>query len=194
MNKKLKTIVVTSAVALIVCLMICGVWLARSGSNSPSGDPIAKQPNTSLTPPDTSIPPEKLPSSDETLINKISAGDVVVVAISADDVRDMYGYQLCVNYNKALFEYSGGLKSDIAEISLIFKSQLEFDDYILVGALNIGDGFGFNGKDAQICHMTFTAVNDCEMADISISSVKVCDSSDGGLIDVRNWSCVVTFA
>ena len=193
MNKKMKPLVLSSATVLIVCLTICGVWFVRSGSNGLNEDPTTNQPpSSSSTATDTNPTQENPLPLDETPVNKISAGDVVMVAISADDIRDMYGYQLCVTYDKDLFRYSGGLKSDIAEIGLIFKSQLEFDDYVLVGALKIGGNSGFNGKDVQICHMTFTAIQDCEVADISINGVFIVqDSSGGGLIAVTNWNCEV---
>ena len=196
MNKKLKTIVISSVAVLMVGVTICGALVLRNGSNSPGDNPVVSQPTDTTTPTSpantaTDVPPS---TEDPVVISKISTGDVFVVAVSADDIRDMYGYQLCVNYDKALFEYSGGLKSDIAEISLIFKSQLEFDDYILVGASKTGDKPGFNGKDVKICHMTFTAIQDCELADISISGIKIAGSSDGDLTDVRNWNCEVVAA
>jgi len=193
MSNKLKFIMFFSVTVLIVGIAIGGVWFAKSSSNSSQ---IANQPSVSSpTTPDTSTsPPEGSVPSDDTSINKINAGDVFVVAISANDISDMYGYQLCVNYNKTLFEYSGNLISDIAEINLIFKSHLEFDNYILVGASKTGTQSGFNGKNVQICHMTFTAIKDCELVDISISDVKVVGTLDSGLTNINNWNCEILIA
>ena len=196
MRKKIKSLVLSSATVLIVCITICGVWLVRNGSNGLNEDPTTNQPSSPSSTAENPNPTQENPLPlDETPVNKISAGDVVMVAISAADVRDMYGYQLCVTYDKGIFTYSGGLKSDIAEIGLIFKSQLEFDDHVLVGALKIDGNAGYNGKDVQICHMTFTAIQDCEVADISINGVFIVqDSLSGGLVAVTNWNCEVVVA
>ena len=177
MSRNLKPMVLSSIAVLVVGITICGVWFVRNGNFE---SPVGQQ----------AVPSENpLPSG--LINNKVNAGDKIVLAISADDVCDMYGYELCVNYNKDILEYSGGLKSDIAEISTIFKSTLNFDSYIKIGATQINGTQGINGSDIGICQMTFTAIQDCELADISISNVNIVTASDEYIKDIMNWSCEV---
>ena len=174
MGKKLKFGLLSLTAFLVIGVTICGVWFVRSGNPEPSA---VQQPN-----------PPKNPSPSEPVRNKVNAGDKIVLAISADDVSDMYGYELCVNYNKDILEYSGGLKSDISEISTIFKSTLNFDNYIKIGATQINGMQGINGSDVSICQMTFTAIQDCELIDISISNINIVTAADEYIKDLKNWS------
>ena len=76
----------------------------------------------------------------------VKAGDTVVVRVAAEQLSDMYAYQFDLLYDKAAFEYTGGLVSSISEINTIFAK--EFDGRLRVGATKIGREGGFAGRQA----------------------------------------------
>jgi hypothetical protein len=132
--------------------------------------------------PKTSIADNAIPLS-------VASGDKVVVTVEAASLEDMYGYQFQVNYDRELFDFSGGLESDIGEIETIFSKP--FDGYELVGATMIGEKQGVSGEGKSVCTMTLTARADGVVsADaLSLSDVRVIRSDLSYEEDAGGWNC-----
>jgi len=114
------------------------------------------------------------------------------VSISATEFAEMYGYELKVNYDSDLFEYSGGLSSKIAEIGTIFAK--EFDDYVLIGATKIGNQPGFSGNEVAVLQLTLTATTDGSMPVITISDISIVTADMEYVRNIGNWNYNIALA
>lgn len=168
-------------------------------SIQPGGEEIINNLNDDVTPMGNTQPqsdtrpdvePASTPQPTPTPVpqpdNIAKAGDIIVVKVSSKDVSDMYGYQFEVKYDKSLIEYKGSLKSSIPEITTIFAKNM--DSHILIGATKIGTQPGYSGEDANICEMSFVALQDCDLSQISINSVNIVKSDLSYIEGIDNWS------
>ncbi len=119
----------------------------------------------------------------------VSAGQKIVLTVTAASVDDMYGYQFQVDYDENAFEYAGELKSEVDAISTIFAKP--FNGCQLIGATMIGEQKGISGDNVAICQMKFTALKDCVLSDsaLGISKISVVSSGLEYDEDVSGWSC-----
>ena len=117
------------------------------------------------------------------------AGDTVVIRVYAPDVKDMYGYQFSLYYDKAELTYTEKKVSKIDGLDMIFARG--FNDYVLVGCTKIGSVPGYSGSNVDVCEVQFTAVKDCELSDLvfSIKEVNIVDSAMNYDEGIENWSC-----
>lgn len=126
----------------------------------------------------------------------ISAGDIVVVNVSADELDAMYGYQFDVDYNREYLEYRKRLYSDIDEILTIFATDKEQN--LLVGATMIGDAKGYSGQGVPVCRVEFIALSDFDMEPdfdakyITLSRVNVVSDDLSYLENVDGWTASIT--
>jgi Cohesin domain. len=118
----------------------------------------------------------------------VSAGQKIILTVTAKSVNDMYGYQFRVNYDEKKLEYKGELKSEVNDISTIFAKA--FEGYQQIGATMIGDKPGVSGKDMVICKMEFAAPKTCTITDstLGISKTDVVSSTLKYDEDVSGWS------
>ena len=136
------------------------------------------------------------PVGSESILDAISAGDVVVISVFADEMYDVYGYQFDMYYNRDYLEYSKRLTSDIDGISTIFATEKE--RYLLVGATMIGEVDGHSGQEVPVCHVEFVALADYEPnADISlvhtaISNVNIVTGDLQYMENVEGWTTSMT--
>ena len=132
----------------------------------------------------------------ESIPYTISAGDVVVISVFADEMYDVYGYQFDMYYDRGYLEYSKRLFSDIDEISTIFATENE--RHLLVGATMIGETNGHSGQEVPVCHVEFVALTDFELsADFpsihtAISNVNIVTSDLEYLEDIEGWTVGIT--
>ena len=115
-----------------------------------------------------------------------TAGDAITINITSGQISDMYGYQFDLLYDNNVLEYTGVLASSISEISTIFAK--EFDGYLRIGATKTGDADGFTSNRAAVCEVTLTAKKDCDLSEISISSVNVVQSDLTYMEGVADWT------
>jgi len=122
----------------------------------------------------------------------VTAGDIVVMNISADVLDDVYGYQFDVHYNRDCLEYNKRLYSDINDILTIFATDKE--TFLLVGATMLGDVEGYSGQEVPVCRVEFTALRDFDLDNDSsseffaISRVNVVTGDLQYLENVEGWS------
>ena len=126
----------------------------------------------------------------------ISAGDIVVVQVSAAEMDAVYGYQFDVNYNIEYLEYRKRLYSDIDEIITIFATEKE--RYLLVGATMSGDAKGYSGQEVAVCKVEFIALadfvleSDFDMKYITLSRVNVVSDDLSYLENVDGWTASIS--
>ena len=166
-----------TAIISILCVAVAGfsIWAFTGNGNSPV--PV-------------SLVDQQAPAGNE--MTSVSAGDIVVVNVLADEMDDVYGYQFDVHYDKDCLEYSKCLYSDIDDILTIFANYVE--DFLLVGATMLGDMEGHNGKEIPVCRVEFTALRDFESGEdlasgfYGISRVNVVTGDLQYLEDIDGWS------
>jgi len=134
-----------------------------------------------------------LTRSNQPASESVSAGQNIVVTITADSIEDLYGYQFRIIFDKEKLEYTGVAESRIDGITSIFSVPME--GYELIGATMIGDESGVSGQNIVVCEITFTAKIDGSLDDfnISITDVNVVTSSglDLDYIEgVEGWELV----
>ena len=124
----------------------------------------------------------------------VTAGQNVIITVTASSVSDMYGYQFRINFDPDEFEYAGGLHSKIQDIETIFAN--DFSGYKLVGATMLGDSAGFTGTDVIVCEMSFIALKDGDLSEMSLSmsNVGVVKSDLEYITDIPDWSMNATVA
>lgn len=120
----------------------------------------------------------------------ISSGDTVVVDIYADDMKEVYGYQFTINYDKSSLEFTNRISSSVDVIPTIFTADK--GDYLLVGATMIGDQQGFSGRAVAVCHLEFTALKAIDPTQIKISGVNVVAEDLTYHEDVSGWTVSVS--
>jgi len=118
--------------------------------------------------------------------NLIKAGEEFAITVKANEVINLYGYQFNLNYDTKKAAYKGSLKSSVDAIGTIFKKDMS--DHLLVGATMIGDTPGFSGQNVTICTMVFTAIEDLEPADFTISGVNTVDADQNYIENIDGWS------
>lgn len=124
----------------------------------------------------------------------ISAGESVLVTVTADSIEDIYGYQFHMNYDKSNVEYiENSVASNMDEITTIFSKSKEA--YELVGATMIGDGEGVSGRKKAICEMKFKVKKKTKLKDLDIfiSDVNVVQSNLEYVEGVDGWSVEVKY-
>lgn len=117
----------------------------------------------------------------------VSAGQNVVVTVTANSFADMYGYQFQLHYNKDALEYTKQLTSQLDEITTIFGKS--FSGYELIGATMIGEVPGVSGRNQAVCEVVFTAKEDGVLSDynFSIRDVRVVTSELAYLENIKGW-------
>ena len=86
---------------------------------------------------------------------QVSAGQNIVVTVSANSLDDVCSYQFKINYDKEKLEYKGNsLKSEIPTITT-FSTSIE--GYELIGAINDDPKKGVSGRNIAVCEMAFPA-------------------------------------
>jgi len=204
-NKKHRNI----AVLCILCVSILGfsMWFFNGKSNPVKDEnnhvkdeinPARYQSN----PAKDEINPDDLIDLDESnfplgnISTKISAGDIVVVNVAADEMDDVYGYQFDMNYDRDYLEYKKRLFSDIDDIITIFATDKEW--YLLVGATMTGDVRGYSGREVPVCRVEFVALNDFDLKTdsssehITVSSVNVTKDDLQYIENVDGWTASIS--
>ena len=150
-----------------------------------------KQPTKSaeetITLPDIKIPesppiPRDQPQSTIT----IKTGQDFTVAVKANEVSNLFGYQFNLNYDNKKATYKGSLKSSVSGINTIFKKDMS--DHLLVGATMIGNTPGYSGQDVTVCTMAFTAAEDFDPSTFTINGVSTVDADQNYIEDISGWS------
>lgn len=116
----------------------------------------------------------------------VRAGQDFTVTIRADEVSNLYGYQFRLGYDKKKAAYTGKLNSEIDGINTIFSKDM--DDYLLVGATMIGNTPGYSGKNETVCTVMFTAIEDIDISDFTLSNVNTVDDGQNYTENVSGWS------
>ena len=116
----------------------------------------------------------------------ISAGDTLVLTVSAPALQDVYGYQFDINYDQGAFRYEKRIYSDIGEIPTIFAKDKE--QYLLVGATMTGDTPGFTGEAVNVCRVEFVALTDYKEVPFTLSRVNVVGSDLEYTENIDNWT------
>ena len=125
-------------------------------------------------------------------VTAISAGDIVVASVFADNMDDVYGYQFDMHYYTDCLEYRNRLYSDIDEIPTIFATDKE--QSLLVGATMIGGAKGYTGRKVPVCRVEFVALSDFDfepdlgMKYINLSRVNVVKDDLEYLENVTGWT------
>jgi hypothetical protein len=122
--------------------------------------------------------------------SKISAGDIVIVNVFAEEMDGVYGYQFDLNYDREELVYSNRLYSDINGITTIFSADKERS--LLVGAMMIGGMKGYCGKGVPVCRVEFTALSDCDPGQIMLSKVNIVKDDLQYFENVEGWSASIT--
>ena len=117
----------------------------------------------------------------------VTAGQNIVVTVSADAFTDMYGYQFQLLYDEQKAEYTRQLTSRLDEIQTIFGKP--FTGYELIGATMIGEVPGVSKRNSAVCEAVFTAKEDCVLSDLhfSIRDVRVVTSDLEYHEGVEGW-------
>jgi cell division protein FtsB len=115
------------------------------------------------------------------------AGQAIAVTVYAPEIKDMYGYELKVYFDSEEMKYSGGLQSGITSITTIFSK--EFEHYVLIGATMVGkkEGYTTEAAKTEICSLTFTALKDCDLSELSIGGVNIVGSGLEYVENIENW-------
>ncbi|MDR0570838.1 MAG: cohesin domain-containing protein [Clostridiales Family XIII bacterium] len=117
----------------------------------------------------------------------LKAGDPLRLTVTAAELKNVYGYQFELRYDKSKFKYEGGLKSLLPDLSVIFAR--ETDAYVLVGCTATGEGVGASGADKEICQISFTALADgVAPGDISLTGVNTVGADTKYTEGVGGWS------
>jgi hypothetical protein len=137
--------------------------------------------------PDTMIPQGPTIASDQTQsTNTIKTGQNFTVAVKANEVSNLFGYQFNLNYDNKKATYKGSLKSSVSGINTIFKKDMS--GHLLVGATMIGDTPGYSGQDVTVCTMAFTATEDLDPSSFTINGVSTVDANQNYIEDISGWS------
>lgn len=121
---------------------------------------------------------------------QISAGDIVVVNIFAEEMNDVYGYQFDINYGREYLEYRNRLYSDIDGILTIFAADKE--EHLLIGATMVGDQKGYSGQDVPVCRVEFIALSDLDPGQITLSKVNIVQDDLMYLENIGGWTARIT--
>jgi len=182
-NRKRRSIAILSILCIsVVSISILFFW----GNNIPDEENGALD-SISLEEPQVPL---------ASIATKISAGDIVVLNVFADEMNDVYGYQFDINYDKDIIEYRKRLYSDIDEIITIFATDKEW--YLLVGATMIGDAEGYTGQEVPVCRVEFVALTDFELNvdsssdHIAVSGVNIVTGDLQYLENVAGWTASMT--
>ena len=140
--------------------------------------------------PETIPAPTPQPVENVIPANLLEAGKSVSIKVSAPAVNDMYGYEFKIHYDKESVNYTGGLKSNIDGLDMIFAKDLE--GYILIGATMIGDRPGHSSGHTDVCTLSFTALHEFDISELKIESVNVVKSDSEYIKDVENWTIEAT--
>jgi|LSQX01.1.fsa_nt_gb hypothetical protein len=120
----------------------------------------------------------------------LEAGQNFIVSVHAQEVKNLYGYQFNLYYDKDKVAYKGDLKSSIDAISMIFEKDKE--DYMLVGATMIGDVPGFSGRNVEVCSMEFTAKSDIDSSAFTINRVNTVDADQNYVENISGWTIKIS--
>jgi hypothetical protein len=104
----------------------------------------------------------------------------------------MYGYEMKLYFGSEEIRYSGNPRSGISSIPTIFSK--EFDDYVLVGATMIGKKAGYTSGEGktEVCVLSFTVLQDCDLSALRIGSVNIVGSDMGYKENITNWELAAT--
>ena len=121
-------------------------------------------------------------------------GQNFLVAVIADSLEDVYGYQFRITYDENAMEFTGTLNSRLDEISTIFSKTM--DGYELVGATMIGEKNGVSGRNRAVCELLFTARTDIDLDNLklSISDVNVVTSDLAYNEGIEGWRLMATLS
>lgn len=140
-----------------------------------------------ITLPDTKIPESSpIPQNQPQSNNTVETGENFTIAVKANEVTNLYGYQFNLNYDNKKATYKGSLKSSVSGINTIFEKDMS--DYLLVGATMTGNTPGYSGQDVTVCTMAFTATEDLDLSTISISGVSTVDVNQNYIENISGWS------
>ena len=123
----------------------------------------------------------------------VSAGQRVVVTVTADALANVCNYQFQINYDKGKLEFKKDLlSSKIPSISLFFTSK---EGYELIGGLNSSQLVGVSGQNIDVCEISFTAKEDMKLADIGVTISEIYVVSPTDVTDFRQvtgWTLKIT--
>lgn len=147
----------------------------------------AKSAEETMALPDTKIPESPTVASDQARsTNIIKTGQDFTVAVKANEISNLFGYQFNLNYDNEKAVYKGSLKSSVSGINTIFKKDMS--DHLLVGATMIGNTQGYSGQDVTVCTMAFTATEDFDPSTLTINGVSTVDADQNYIEDIAGWS------
>lgn len=148
---------------------------------------VAETDEETVAEPDSSVSDSLAVSENQAQASDIiKAGQDFTVAVKANEVSNLYGYQFNLNYDNSKAAYKGNLKSAVSEISTIFKKDM--NDHLLVGATMIGNTPGYSGQNETICTMVFTAIDDFDLSIFTISNVNIVDADQNYIENNDGWS------
>jgi len=116
----------------------------------------------------------------------VSAGQSIVVTVTAASLEDMYGYQFNLNFDHDQLE----LTRTVARVPDMMIFSRTLSDHELVGSTMVGERDGISGRNIAVSEIIFVALQDLNLSefDVSITSVNIVRSDMEYIEDIEGWT------